>query len=30
MITLFHHPFSRAASTIWTLEEIVAEHGLGR
>lgn len=22
MITLYHHPFSRAASTIWTLEEV--------
>ncbi|MEO7097517.1 MAG: glutathione S-transferase family protein [Polyangiales bacterium] len=22
MITLYHHPFSRAATTIWTLEEI--------
>ena len=22
MITLYHHPFSRAASTIWTLEEL--------
>ena len=22
MITLYHHPYSRAASTIWTLEEV--------
>jgi glutathione S-transferase len=22
MITLYHHPYSRAASTVWTLEEI--------
>jgi len=22
MITLYHHPFSRAATTIWTLEEV--------
>jgi glutathione S-transferase len=27
-ITLFHHPFSRAAGTVWQLEEVGVEHEL--
>ncbi len=28
-ITLYHHPFSRAATAVWMLEEVGLEHGTG-
>ena len=29
MITLYHHPFSRAATAVWMLEEVGLEEGTG-